>query len=353
MNKMKNFILDKMHVIFIMFMLVFSSSIILTIILKLNCINTYNLKKVTNEILFLIICFVVLVFSICIIGLMLIRNEVKNFSNRMIEIIEKIINKEENIEFNINEESLLSKLENKFKQLLNILDNDRNVYLKEKDSIKSLISDISHQIKTPITNIAMYNDTLIERELEKEKEKIFLRNMRFQVSKLEWLVQSLIKMSRLESNIIAINKEETFLKDTIIDSLKGIYLKADRKNINLVVSCCDEIKLCHDKKWTSEAIFNIVENAVKYTDVNGTIEISVDKWDLFTKIDIKDTGIGIEDTEINNIFKRFYRGREVIEFEGVGIGLYLANEIITKQGGYIKVKSKKNEGSTFSIFLSN
>ena len=109
----------------------------------------------------------------------------------------------------------------------------------------------------------------------------------------------------------------------------------------------------HDKKWTTEAIFNIVENAVKYIDYGGNINIEVIPLEIFTRIDISDDGIGIFEEDINNIFKRFYRGREVQQIEGVGIGLYLTREIISKQGGYLKVKSKKGIGSKFSVFLQN
>ena len=237
----------------------------------------------------------------------------------MSEVIDKIISKEEKIVFIEDEESLLSKLQHKFKKLVDILDNDRESALREKDNIKSLIADISHQIKTPIANITMYNDTLIERDLTRDQQSMFLNNMKFQVSKLEWLVQSLIKMSRLESNIIALNKMESSLSDTIANALSGVFLKAEEKNIEVKVACDSSIK--------------------------------VEERELFTKIDIEDTGMGISEEDINNIFKRFYRCSDVSQIEGIGIGLYLTNEIITKQGGYIKVKSNKGIGTTFSVFL--
>lgn len=132
-----------------------------------------------------------------------------------------------------------------------------------------------------------------------------------------------------------------------------MYLKAEEKDIELRVECPNDIILNHDRKWTSEAIFNVLENAVKYTDNGGKIHLTVEKMGLFTKIDIKDTGIGIKQEELNKVFRRFFRSSSVSETEGVGIGLYLANEIITKQGGYMKVSSKKDKGSIFSIFLYN
>ena len=330
-------------------------SIIFFIIIKLNLdhivTNNPNVYNEANSLLFIIGTFI-LIIALVILGFIyiIIRSTVK-FSNSMCDSIDKIIYKEEKIEFVEDEETIFSKLQHKLKKLVEILDNNREEALREKDNIKSLIGDISHQIKTPIANITMYNDTLIQRELNKDQQNMFLNNMKFQVSKLEWLVQALIKMSRLESNIISLNKVNSTLSDTIANALSGVYLKAEEKEIDLTIECPAFIKVNHDKKWTSEALFNIIENAVKYTDNGGSINIFVEEWELFTKIDIMDTGIGISEEDINNIFKRFYRCREVLEVEGIGIGLYLTNEIITKQGGYIKVKSEKGKGTTFSVFL--
>lgn len=330
-------------------------SIIFFIIIKLNLdhivTNNPNVYNEANSLLFIIGTFILIIALVILGFIYIIRRSTVKFSNSMCDSIDKIIYKEEKIEFVEDEETIFSKLQHKLKKLVEILDNNREEALREKDNIKSLIGDISHQIKTPIANITMYNDTLIQRELNKDQQNMFLNNMKFQVSKLEWLVQALIKMSRLESNIISLNKVNSTLSDTIANALSGVYLKAEEKEIDLTIECPAFIKVNHDKKWTSEALFNIIENAVKYTDNGGSINISVEEWELFTKIDIMDTGIGISEEDINNIFKRFYRCREISEVEGIGIGLYLTNEIITKQGGYIKVKSEKGKGTTFSVFL--
>lgn len=330
-------------------------SIIFFIIIKLNLdhivTNNPNVYNEANSLLFIIGTFILIIALVILGFIYIIRRSTVKFSNSMCDSIDKIIYKEEKIEFVEDEETIFSKLQHKLKKLVEILDNNREEALREKDNIKSLIGDISHQIKTPIANITMYNDTLIQRELNKDQQNMFLNNMKFQVSKLEWLVQALIKMSRLESNIISLNKVNSTLSDTIANALSGVYLKAEEKEIDLTIECPAFIKVNHDKKWTSEALFNIIENAVKYTDNGGSINIFVEEWELFTKIDIMDTGIGISEEDINNIFKRFYRCREVLEVEGIGIGLYLTNEIIIKQGGYIKVKSEKGKGTTFSVFL--
>ena len=173
------------------------------------------------------------------------------------------------------------------------------------------------------------------------------------INNLVVFVKNALKDEIVKINIISLNKSCAYIKDTVATALSGVYLKAEEKDISITVECSDNIKLNHDKKWTSEALFNILENAVKYSNAGGKIDIVVEQWELFTKIDISDTGIGISEQDINKIFKRFYRCSDVQDIEGVGVGLYLANEIITKQGGYIKVTSKKSKGTTFSVFLQN
>lgn len=352
-KKIKTYIFNNIYKVLVAVILAVSIAFFIIVKYKLDNLVRINpsIYIDINKILIIIGAFIGVILLIIIYFLYLIRSKIVEFSNLMSEVIDKIISKEEKIVFIEDEESLLSKLQHKFKKLVDILDNDRESALREKDNIKSLIADISHQIKTPIANITMYNDTLIERDLTRDQQSMFLNNMKFQVSKLEWLVQSLIKMSRLESNIIALNKMESSLSDTIANALSGVFLKAEEKNIEVKVECDSSIKVFHDKKWTSEALFNIIENAVKYTQANGSISINVEEWELFIKIDIEDTGMGISEEDINNIFKRFYRCSDVSQIEGIGIGLYLTNEIITKQGGYIKVKSNKGIGTTFSVFL--
>lgn len=282
-----------------------------------------------------------------------VRSNIVEFTDNIMNSMDAYISGDENIKLDLNKDNLICKVQNKFKQMIEIMVSKNARYQEEKDSIKTLISDISHQIKTPIANISMYNETLINRELDREKEIYFLKSMQQQVSKLEWLVQALIKMSRLETGIIELNIKKSRISDTIANALSGICLKAENKNIDLEIDIDEKLELCHDKKWTSEALFNIIDNAVKYTKSNGKIKIQLEKLEMFTKINIIDSGIGIDEFEINNIFKRFYRSREVNDIEGIGVGLYLTREIINKQNGYIKVSSQKGVGTTFSVYLIN
>ena len=224
---------------------------------------------------------------------------------------------------------------------------------EEKQSIQEMISDISHQVKTPLTNLKMYNSTLLERQLAPEKEREFHKLMETQIDKLDFLMQAMVKMSRLETGLIALSVSPAPIYDTIGLALAGIERSAEKKQIGVTVSCDSGLIVPHDKKWTAEALFNILDNAVKYTLPGGKISVAVERWEMATKIDIADTGRGISEQHYAQIFKRFYREDEVHDISGVGVGLYLCREIISKQGGYIQVKSEVGQGSTFSVFLPN
>lgn len=159
-------------------------------------------------------------------------------------------------------------------------------------------------------------------------------------------------MSRLESGVIQIRAKKNNLNDLILTVIGQVQRKAKDKNIVIKLLEKNKIEINCDKRWISEALLNILDNAVKYTGINGEIEIVVQSYDMFSRIDIKDNGIGIAEEELPKIFSRFYRGKNTMEIEGIGIGLYLAREIITKHNGYIKVDSS-SEGTMFSVFLTN
>lgn len=224
---------------------------------------------------------------------------------------------------------------------------------KDKQLIQELVSDISHQVKTPIANIQMFANILQQHSLSDEKRVTFLNTITAQVQKLDFLMQSLIKMSRLETGTFTLHMENNSLYETIAQALNSILAIASRKNIRIDVDCGHHIKAFHDTKWTAEAFANILDNAVKYTPEGGAIHIIVNPQHFFTRIDFTDTGIGIAAGQYHHIFKRFYRGKEAAAIEGVGLGLYLSRTIITMQKGYISVKSEPGKGATFSVFLLN
>ena len=172
-----------------------------------------------------------------------------------------------------------------------------------------------------------------------------------QLDKLDFLMQAMIKTSRLEAGVIALEPKPQTIYDTLAAALGGILLNAEQKKIAVTVDCPETVTAAHDRKWTTEALFNILDNAVKYTAEGGKIHVAVVCWEMYVKIDISDTGIGIPEQHQGTIFKRFYREDRVHDAPGIGIGLYLAREIITRQGGFIRVASEVGSGSTFSVFL--
>lgn len=221
-----------------------------------------------------------------------------------------------------------------------------------KKQMKSLISDISHQTKIPLANIKLYQEFLQEEELS-EKGRVFLRQMEEQTEKLGFLLQSMVKMSRLENGIIQIKKEQRKLQETLTAAVSQVVPAASRKEISLHVGCEPDLFLKHDRKWTEEAIFNVLDNAVKYTNPKGRIAVQVIHQEIFTKISVRDNGKGILPERQAEIFTRFYREPEVHDNHGVGIGLYLTRKILELQNGYIEVHSETGKGSDFCLYLPN
>lgn len=288
-----------------------------------------------------------------IILLVLLRCKLTAFSDSLNACIDDIVTGKEDVTFDLESETLTGKFNYKLQRLYEIMQNGKRQVQDEKQSIQEMISDISHQVKTPVTNLKIYNSTLQERRLAPEKAREFYELMESQIDKLDFLMQAMVKISRLETGVITLSVSPAPIYDTIGLALAGIERTAEKKKIEVTVDCALGIIVPHDKKWTAEALFNILDNAVKYTPSGGKIFVTAEKWELVTKIDIIDTGRGIPEGRYAQIFKRFYREDEVHDVDGVGVGLYLCREIISKQGGYIRVKSEVGKGSIFSVFLPN
>ena len=247
------------------------------------------------------------------------------------------------------DESQLSYIENKMWKYLSSSEISARKTAEEKAKIKTLIADISHQTKTPVSNILLYSELLSECELS-DTEKDYANRIFSQSEKLSFLITSLVKLSRLETGIISLSAMENNVAPMLRDIIVQAQAKADAKGLSLTLECGDE-KAVFDEKWTNEAVWNIVDNAIKYTD-NGGVKIAVKEYEMFVCIEISDTGRGIPESEQAQIFSRFYRSETTSSEEGVGIGLYLARQIISAENGYIKVMSEAGNGSTFSVFLS-
>lgn len=229
---------------------------------------------------------------------------------------------------------------------------------EQKQRIQSLISDISHQTVTPIANIKIYaellgeqqekwkaGDSSVKEDIAEEIEAVI-----DQVDKLDFLIGSLVKLSRLENGILELEPKRCCIREVLSAINRQFQPKAQQKGITLVID--DSGKEAEfDLKWTIEAVGNIVDNAIKYTPKGGTVSLHVVLYSMFLRLDVADTGIGIAEQEQASVFTRFYRSRKAVEQPGVGIGLYFAREVLRREGGYIKVSSEPDKGSVFSVFL--
>ena len=248
-------------------------------------------------------------------------------------------------------ETTLARICHRLSRLYQIMQENRRKVDEERQELQSLISDISHQVKTPVSNLKMAADTLLEKPVSEAERIDFIRGIRSQTDKLDFLFQALVKTSRLETGVIQLEKKPSRLFDTVAQAMSGIVYAAEKKKIVVSVDCPEDLTVSHDSKWTSEALFNLLDNAVKYTPAGGKIAVSVVLWEMYVEIKVTDTGKGISESNQAAIFRRFYREEEVHDQQGVGIGLYLAREIVTQQGGYIKVVSTPGNGAEFSIML--
>lgn len=249
------------------------------------------------------------------------------------------------------DESAPSALESRMARFLNGSARSLRGVQRQRESIQRLLSDISHQTKTPLANLRLYSSLLMEEELtprQREQAQVIFQ----QSEKLSFLIETLVKLSRLETDVLAVTPKSQPLSPLLERAVSQAKAAAEQKGIALQLHLQqEEMKALYDLRWTAEALGNLLDNAVKYTPPGGCIQVSATQYELFCRIDVRDNGIGIAEEEQAQIFGRFYRGRQVREQEGLGIGLYLAREIAQKQGGYLKLSSRPGQGSTFSLYL--
>ena len=250
------------------------------------------------------------------------------------------------------DESAPSALESRMARFLNGSARSLRGVQRQRESIQRLLSDISHQTKTPLANLRLYSSLLMEEELtprQREQAQVIFQ----QSEKLSFLIETLVKLSRLETDVLAVTPKSQPLSPLLERAASQAKAAAEQKGIALQLHLQQqaEMKALYDLRWTAEALGNLLDNAVKYTSPGGCIQVSAPQSELSCRIDVHDNGIGIAEEEQAQIFGRFYRGRQVREQEGLGIGLYLAREIAQKQGGYLKLSSRPGQGSTFSLYL--
>lgn len=249
------------------------------------------------------------------------------------------------------DESLYAAVENKLAEYIDAAEMAAGKTAKEKEQIETLIADISHQTKTPLSNILLYTELLNEQE-ESEEKRENIELLGNQAEKLNFLIQSLVKMSRLETGILVLNPRKSSVVELFEEAERQYRNKAREKGLylNILAEDVQGVTACFDMKWTLEALGNLIDNAIKYTQKGG-VTVRVRPYGLFVCIEVADTGAGIAEEEHAKIFGRFYRSPQVSDQAGVGIGLYLAREILQQQSGYMKLVSEEGKGAVFSMYL--
>lgn len=309
----------------------------------LEPINTAYKNFINNNIIFFVS------FSFCLILLMAILlnhiyNKMNILTTSMQEALEKrLINKEYKYL-----EGDYGKLVFAFDDIRKRLEQSIVNLSKEKLFLKNTLSDTSHQLKTPLAALKMYNEILITENLSNEEKIFFLQNSKTQVNRMEWLIKNLLKLAKLDTGTISFNIRNENLKETIEDALDTLYSKARENNIEFELGLCNSY-INHDKEWLSEAFINIIKNGLEHTSKDGIIKISLIDNTIYSKISIKDNGVGIGKDELPKIFNRFYKSKNNKNKESVGIGLSLSKSIIEANGGIIEAKSEINKGTEFII----
>lgn len=299
----------------------------------------------------MIICMIAAVSSITISVCLVMINRIH--TRRLLDQVSDMVDEAAggNFREKVYDESVMSALSVKMHAFLTQTLTSSGNLQKEKENINILISDISHQTKTPISNILLYAQLLQELDLNDDARE-YSAQINYQVEKLRFLINALIRTSRLENGIITVTPARNPVNMLFSQALLSADQSLTTKHLHLQVTLENETDTAlFDMKWTLEALNNLVNNAIKYTKDGDTIVLSGMPYELFYRIDVTDHGMGIKEEERNKIFTRFYRSPSVSDEEGIGLGLYLSREIITAQGGYMKVKSQPEWGSVFSIFL--
>lgn len=325
---------------------------------KINTFNRYSfdldgivLIKENKTIFvsyFIILLFIYLI--ICLVYVTIIINNDKRKEkeiNEVIKIIEEINNKNYSFKMkDINEEDL-SLLKNEIYKTTIMLNEISEISKKDKKELEESLEDISHQLKTPLTSILIMIDTLLDDEdMDQNTREDFLRNMKREVMNINFLVKSILKLSRLDTNTVKFISKKESVKEIINEAILNVSLLSDLKNVKIETNLSDSFIIC-DYKWQIEALTNILKNSIEHSYENNKVLIESSENNAYVKITIKDFGSGIAKEDINHIFERFYKGKDS-DYDSIGIGLALSKSIIEKQNGKISVESS-DDGTTFTI----
>lgn len=269
--------------------------------------------------------------------------------NEITKYIEEINRGNYKLNIEENTEDELSILKNELYKITIKLKEVAENSQKDKTTLKDSLSDISHQIKTPITSILIMLDNILSDEnMPEDIKKDYIKDIKREIINIKFLVESILKLSKIDSNSIKFIKKEVFIKDIINEAVKNVSMLSELKNIEIIVSGDDSIKTICDLKWQVEAITNILKNCIEHSYENRKIYINYNQNNMYTELKIEDNGTGIDAKDLPHIFERFYKGKNSSS-DSVGIGLALSKSIIESNNGYIQVDSKLNKGTTFII----
>lgn len=268
--------------------------------------------------------------------------------SRLCDYLKRINNGDCTLDVRDNTEGELSILKSEIYKVTVALRERGDLLQREKASLADALSDISHQLKTPLTSMLIMTDLLCDAELPDDKRQTFTSRMRLQIERLQWLVSSLLKMSRLDAKTVKFNTRRIRARSLVERACAPLLIPAELKNQTVTVDAGEAIAVC-DENWTAEALLNVLKNCVEHTPEGGTISVSCEENPLFTQIRISDTGPGIDSADLPHIFSRFYRGKNASE-DSAGIGLAMAAAIVQEQGGSIAAASSPR-GSVFTLRL--
>jgi signal transduction histidine kinase len=262
--------------------------------------------------------------------------------------LQRIYGGEYSLDIRDNIEGELSILKNEIYKVTLILSKQAELLKYEKEQLANAISDISHQLKTPLTSMMVMTNLLGNDDLKPDKRNEFTRNLELQLDRMEWLLSSLLKLSKIDAGTVEFKKEPIMVSELIHKAMKPLLIPIELKEQELIIKGNPLVSFLGDFNWTVEAIINIVKNCIEHTQSGGTITINFEENPIYTEVYISDNGSGIDKEDLPYVFKRFYKGKNASE-ESVGIGLAMAKSIVMSQNGNISVNSQKNNGTRFSI----
>lgn len=308
----------------------------------INSVFVRNRWILVSFVFFLLVC----LYGVCYIMARKTFGRVRELSEEMIHVLETgEVSTEE-----LYEEGVIGQLDNAYHKLVGALKQSRENEMKEKEFLRDVLQDISHQLKTPIAAMVVFQDLLLEDKVQNkaEEKKILLENQR-QLQRMEWLVLSMLKMAKLEADSIQFDMTDRKLLPTIEMAVSAVRTKVEKQQHRIQIQCDPDIHFRHDSDWMAEALINILNNAVDHMDEGGRIEVRAEDTDVFVRITVKDYGHGISEEELPHIFERFHRGKNNHNPNSVGIGLSLTKAIVHGQKGSISVRSEEYKYTEFQI----